>query len=148
MPSLAHKPPRRILLFKSLGCLPRTQTARINDGHASYFAEVPCFLAPQDWSSSGASGASLHLVLGLHPPPIDNGVILYRKGGRNRVRKKLSHPAYKPPPPPHFVLRLRLQRGGIEGTYLRDTTVHVQNHSNIDRCCSHIGIRGCAIYTL
>ena len=81
----------------SLGCLQRTQTARINDRYASYFAEVPCFLDPQDWSSSGASGASLRLVLGLHPPPIDNGVILYRKGGRNRVRKKLSHPAYKPP---------------------------------------------------
>ena len=32
----------------------------------------------------------------------------YRKGGRNR--EKLSNPAYKPPL--HFILRLRLQKGG------------------------------------
>ena len=39
-------------LFQSLSCLPlkclsRTWTAQINDGHASYFAEGLCFLAPQ-----------------------------------------------------------------------------------------------------
>ena len=37
----------RLFLFKPLSWLPRTQTARINDGHASYFVEAPCFLAPQ-----------------------------------------------------------------------------------------------------
>ena len=47
----------RSSLFKPLGCLPlkclpQTRTARINDGHASYFTEVPCFLTPKHWSSS------------------------------------------------------------------------------------------------
>ena len=40
--------PLACLLLK---CLPRTRTARSNDGHARYFAEAPCFLAPQRWSS-------------------------------------------------------------------------------------------------
>ena len=31
-----------------LKCLPRTRTARINNGHASYFAEASCFLALQE----------------------------------------------------------------------------------------------------
>ena len=40
----------RSSLFKPLGCLllrclPRMQTTRSNDEHASYFAEAPCFLA-------------------------------------------------------------------------------------------------------
>ena len=52
-----------------------------------------------------------HLALGLHPPPTNNnGVMLYRKGGRNRERNcripRIS------PPPLRFVLRLRLQKGG------------------------------------
>ena len=52
----------RLSLFKPLGCLllkclPRTRTARSNDGHASYFAEAPCFLA-----LPLASGASLRLA--------------------------------------------------------------------------------------
>ena len=39
-------------LPKPLGCLPlkcllQTRFARINDGHTSYFAEAPWFLAPQ-----------------------------------------------------------------------------------------------------
>jgi len=40
-----------LLLFRvpqtPLKCVPQTRTARINDGHASYFAEAPCLLAPQ-----------------------------------------------------------------------------------------------------
>ena len=45
-----------IYLPKPLGCLPlkcllRTRTAHINDGHTSFFAEAPCFLTPQRWSS-------------------------------------------------------------------------------------------------
>ena len=44
------------LTSKPLGCLPlkcllRTRTARINNGHTSYFAEASCFLDPQRWSS-------------------------------------------------------------------------------------------------
>ena len=47
----------RLSLYKSLSCLllkclPWTRTARSNDGHASYFAEAPCFLDPQRWSSA------------------------------------------------------------------------------------------------
>ena len=38
------------------------------------------------------------------------------------MRKELSHPAYKPSL--HFVLRLRLQKGGEGGAYLWDTTVN------------------------
>ena len=30
-----------------LKCLPQTQTACSNDGHASYFVHAPCFLTPQ-----------------------------------------------------------------------------------------------------
>ena len=58
-----HKPPPqkktypavellRLFLFKPFGCLPlkcllRTRIAHINDGHASYSMEAPCFLTPQ-----------------------------------------------------------------------------------------------------
>ena len=53
------------------------------------------------------------LALGLHPPPTNNnGVMLYRKGGRNRERNcripRIS-------PPLRFVLRLRLQKEGGGG---------------------------------
>ena len=47
----------RKIIFKPLGCLSlkcllhANVNARINDGHASYFAEELCFLAPQRWSS-------------------------------------------------------------------------------------------------
>ena len=111
----AHKPPpprRRLIpqskywLFKPLGCLlleclPRTRTARINDGHASYFAGAPCFLAPQSWSSSTWS-----------PPPTNNEVMLYGKRGRNRERNcripRIS--------PPAFLYRLTLQKRGVYPT--------------------------------
>ena len=36
-----------ITLIGALKCLPRMQTARSNDGYASYFVEATCFLAPQ-----------------------------------------------------------------------------------------------------
>jgi len=52
-----HTHPTVKILFKPLGylplkCLQQTWTTRINDGHASYFAKAPCFLALQRWSSS------------------------------------------------------------------------------------------------
>ena len=66
IPRTSPPPPRRRLipqskywdyyyLPKPLGCQPlkcllQTRTACINDGHTSYFAEAPCFLAPQRWS--------------------------------------------------------------------------------------------------
>ena len=61
-----------------------------------------------------ASGASLRLVLAdvsrLAPTPTDNEVMLYRyrKGGRNRERNRRI-----PRISPRFVLRLRLQKGGV-----------------------------------
>ena len=63
-------------LFKPLCCLllnslPRTRTARRNNGHASYFAEAPCFLAPLKLASLPlVSVASLRLTstLSAHPP--------------------------------------------------------------------------------
>ena len=131
----AHKPPppsgrRRLILqleilrlslFKPLGylplkCLPQTWTARINDRHTSYFAEAPCFLALQRWSSSAYRYRREHLSASRWAPPLtDNEVMLYSikwhwKGGCNHERK-CCIPRIKPPPPLHFVLRLRLQKG-------------------------------------
>ena len=47
----------RLFVFKPLGCLRlkcllQTQTARINDGHSSYFAKCPASSPSQHWSSS------------------------------------------------------------------------------------------------
>ena len=89
--STPHSTPRRRLipqskyrdyfyLHKPLSCLPfkcllRMRTTRINDGHASYFVEVPCFLAPQRLSSLARSVMSISpcriwrcLTLSPHPP--------------------------------------------------------------------------------
>ena len=46
---LSHFKPFGCLLLK---CLPQAQTTCSNDRHASYFAQAPCFFAPQCWSSS------------------------------------------------------------------------------------------------
>ena len=75
-PSEEYSSCSRNINIKPLGCLPLkclpwTRTARINDGHASYFAEVPSFLALQCWRLSAyryiALGASFRLALSLHP---------------------------------------------------------------------------------
>ena len=44
--------PLSYLLFKFIL---QMQTAHSNDGHVSYFAEAPCILAPQCWSSPAYS---------------------------------------------------------------------------------------------
>ena len=61
------------------------------------------------------------LALGLHPPPTNNnGVMLYRKGGRNRGRNcripRIS--------PPAFCTKAKVAKGGA---YLRDTTVRTKS---------------------
>ena len=53
--------------------IPRTRTVRSNNGHAYSFAEAPCFLAPQRWSSSAYCSRREHLsasrsMLGPHRP--------------------------------------------------------------------------------
>ena len=106
-------------LPKPLGCLPlncllRTRTARINDGHASYFAEAPCFLAPLTtlklFSLPVASGASLRLALGPHPPPTMRSCFIGTGRGGIIAREIIA--SHVQAPPLRFVLRLRLQRGG------------------------------------
>ena len=64
------------------------------------------------------------------PPPTDNEVMLYRKGGRNR-QKKLSHPAYKPPLCfpcvfPVFCTKAKVAKGGVfAGHYGRTKAVYM-----------------------
>ena len=68
-----------IIEIKPLGCLLlkcllRTRTTRSNDGHASYFTEAHCFLAPQCCSSSAYRShweqlSSSRSTLGPRPPP-------------------------------------------------------------------------------
>ena len=60
-----------------------------------------------------ALGAFLRLALGLHPPTDNNnGVMLYRKRGRNHERNcRIPCISPPPPPPPAFCTRLRLQKG-------------------------------------
>ena len=112
------RPPSRIK------CLLQTWTALINDGHASYFAEAPCFLAPR-WSSQPTASVGRissprvrrRLALGLHPPLTNNNeVMFYWKEGRNRERNccipRIS--------PPAFFTEAKVTKGGA---YLRDTMV-------------------------
>ena len=91
---------RGCLLLK---CLPQTRTACINDGHASYFAEVPSSLTLNaEARQPSASVRSISPPRAWPPPSTDNEVMLYRKGGRNRERNccipRISHP----PPPSVF----------------------------------------------
>ena len=73
------------------------------------------------------SGASLCLEFGdalhLAPPPTDNEVMLYQKGGCNHERNCcipcISYPV-------HFVLRLRLKGGG--GVFARHYGIYYIGH--------------------
>ena len=50
------------------------------------------------------------------PPTVRPWIMWHRKGGR-KSWEKVSHPVYKSPPPPAFVLRLWLQKGGVFARY-------------------------------
>jgi len=74
-----------------------------------------------------------HLTLGLHPPLTNNnGVMLYRKGGRNSQRNccipRIS--------PPAFCTKAKVAKGGA---YLRDTTVDVNTCPLCGKKCRNGG---------
>ena len=65
---------------------------------------------------------SATFALGLHSPPTNNiGVMLYRKGGRNRERN-CRIPRISPPPPPAVCTKAKVAK---KGAYLWDTTVYL-----------------------
>ena len=130
-------------LFKPLGCLllnclPRTRTARSNDGHAAASRKFPAcspLNAEARQPTASVGSISQPRVLRSAPTPRRNSYTVGFKvcmvewqrkneasihrtakhfsieGGRNRG-KKCRIPRISPPSPPRLVLRLRLQKEG------------------------------------
>ena len=112
-----------------LKCLLRTRTARINDGHVSYFAEAPCSsplnvkAVPPTCSvrSISTPHARRCLALGPHPPPTIRSCFIGTGrggGGGGVIAREIV--ASRVQAPPAFCTEAKVAKGGA---YLRDTTV-------------------------